>query len=223
MKTAFPMTTQPILQLDPEDETTGRYARHPHGWSRNIEMLHDVTDYMTPEILDASPLYLEIGCGHGEFIERLAKADPAGHYIGVENVPYFAVSAAKRVLNAGLDNVLILNQNANALLSQVFPNQSLDKMYILYPDPWPKRRHRKRRLIREETYQRFQEVLTSGGEIEIWTDTEEWVELSAPFLRRLPGTLQEEEITDRLHTPRTLFERKAKSKQHPIFHLLYQK
>lgn len=224
MKAAFPITDQPILQLDHGDkETTGRYSRHPHGWARNIEMLHGITDFLSPEIINATPLYLEIGCGHGEFIEQSARKDPKGHYIGIENVPYYAISAAKRIQGAGLENVLILNQNANTLIKEVFPEESLDKIYILYPDPWPKRRHRKRRLIREETYRRYQKVLKSRGEIEIWTDATEWVELSAPFLRQLPGTLKEEEITDRLNAPRTLFERKAKSNKHPVFHLLYQK
>jgi tRNA (guanine-N7-)-methyltransferase len=117
----------------------------------------------------------------------------------------------------------MLNQNANDLLEQVFPDESLDKIYILYPDPWPKNRHEKRRLIREATYQRYHQVLKPGGEIEIWTDSEKWVTLSLPFLKQLSGSIEQEEVADDTRDLRTLFERKAKSKGHPIFHILYKK
>jgi len=186
-------------------------------------MLHEPGDFLTPEVLSASPLCFEIGCGHGEFIEREAKANPDRFYIGIENVPYYALSAAKRVQQANLTNTLILNQNANRLLDTIFPDSSLDTIYILYPDPWPKRRHRKRRLVRAETYERFHQVLVPGGQIKIWTDAVKWVELSAPFLEKLPGELVQKEVTDSGDASRTLFERKAASKGHKIYYLEYRK
>lgn len=224
MELKFPITEQPLLQIEePDAESQGRYTKHPHGWSRQIEMMHEPGELLSPDIFNSAPLYFEIGCGHGEFIERRAKEHPDRYYIGIENVPYFALSAAKRVQNAGLTNALILNQNANTLIEEVFPDESLDKIYILYPDPWPKNRHEKRRLIRESTYERYDKVLKPGGEIEIWTDTQKWVSLSLPFLKQLSGTIRQDEISQDVTDLRTIFERKAKSKQHPIFHILYRK
>lgn len=224
MKIQFPIEKQPLLTYEDESaESQGRFSKHPHGWSRQIQMLHEVGEIISAETLQVDPLYFEIGSGHGDFIERKAKEDPNGYYIGVENVPYFALSGAKKLQKAGLTNALMLNQNANDLLDQVFPDESLDKIYILYPDPWPKNRHEKRRLIREATYQRYHQVLKPGGEIEIWTDSEKWVTLSLPFLKQLSGSIEQEEVADDTRDLRTLFERKAKSKGHPIFHILYKK
>lgn len=224
MKIQFPIEKQPLLTYEDESaESQGRFSKHPHGWSRQIQMMHEVGEILSAETLQVEPLYFEIGSGHGDFIEKKAKEDPDGYYIGIENVPYFALSGAKKLQKSGLTNALMLNQNANDLLEQVFPDESLDKIYILYPDPWPKNRHEKRRLIREATYQRYHHVLKPGGEIEIWTDSEKWVTLSLPFLKQMPGSIQQEDVADDTRDLRTLFERKAKSKGHPIFHILYKK
>jgi len=108
-------------------------------------------------------------------------------------------------------------------LDNIFPDSSLDTIFILYPDPWPKRRHRKRRLVREETYERFHEVLVPGGHIKIWTDAKKWVELSSPFLEKLPGDLVQKEVTGSGDASRTLFERKATSNGRAIYYIEYSK
>ncbi|MCF7802775.1 MAG: tRNA (guanosine(46)-N7)-methyltransferase TrmB [Candidatus Marinimicrobia bacterium] len=224
MNDGFPFQKQPLLELKDEDKINeARRMKHPHGWSREIRPLHDVDTFLSPEVLKTKPLYLEIGCGHGNFMEKRASEDPDGHYIGIENVHLFAVTAAERIEKAGLTNVLIINQDANVVLEQVFPPESLDKIFIMYPDPWPKNRHEKRRLIRESTYERYHDVLKPGGLINIWTDAPKWVELSFPWLEELPGEITKEEVSDEISKQRTLFERKAKSKQHQIFHITYTK
>lgn len=224
MDLQFPLHQQPLLQLDGvEDVKNSRVPKHPHGWSRDIEMLHQPGELISREILKASPLYLEIGCGHGDFLVRKAKENPGEYFIGIENVSFFAIDAAEKIEENNLSNVLILNQNANELLEEIIPDEYLDGMYILYPDPWPKRRHRKRRLLKEETYDRYHAVLKPGGWIEIWTDTDQWVDLSMPFLERLPGAVSQEEVADQIGPTRTYFEQRAKSKQHPIYHILYKK
>lgn len=220
----FPFITQPLLELKDEEKLNeARRMKHPHGWSREIRPLHDPGTFISTEVISADPLYLEIGCGHGNYMEKIASEEPEGHFIGVENVHLFAVTAAERVQKAGLSNVLIVNQDANALLQEVFPEESLSKIYIMYPDPWPKNRHEKRRLIKEDTVEYYHSRLKPGGMIDIWTDAPKWVELSSPFLEELPGEMTKEEVSDEISKQRTLFERKAKSKQHPIFHITYTK
>jgi len=224
MNSEFHFEKQPLLQLESIKQLENTYRpRHPHGWSRNLRPLHDVGELLQPEYLEAKPLYLEIGCGHGDFLVRQARRDPVGNYIGIEIVSFFAESAAKQAENQNLHNVLILNQNANDLMEQVLPDASVDKIFILYPDPWPKSRHRKRRLIRQETYALYDKVLKPGGEIEVWSDAQKWMELSAPFLKKLSGKLFQEEVSDEIATQRTLFERKARNKDHSIYHLVYTK
>ncbi len=224
MTDQFHFEKQPLLQLASVERLKDVYRpKHPHGWSRDLRPLHEIGEIFQPEFLDVEPLYLEIGCGHGDFLVRQARRDPDGNYVGIEIVSFFAVSAAKQAENQNLTNVLILNQNANELMDKVLPESCIDKIFILYPDPWPKSRHRKRRLIREETYPLYEKVLKPGGEIEIWTDARKWMDLSAPYLKKLPGQLFQEEVTEEIATQRTLFERKARNKDHPIFHLVYTK
>jgi|GEM_PF-1045395 len=224
MTIAFPIEKQPLLQLDEVVSVKNqRKPKHPHGWSRDLEMLHEPGALVSNEVLNTSPLYLEIGCGHGDFLVHKASAEPNRYFIGIENVSFFAIDAAEKIEENGLTNVLIVNQNANRLIEETIPDQTLDGIYILYPDPWPKRRHRKRRLIREKTYEIYHDVLKPGGSIDIWTDTEQWKELSLPYLEKLPGSLVEEEVSEEIGPPRTYFEHKAKSKQHPIYHIRYER
>lgn len=224
MNTGFPFESQPLLTLKDEDKLNeARRMKHPHGWSRQIRPLHEPGEFITKSVLQADPLAMEIGCGHGNFMEKTARENPDCHYIGIENVHLFAVTAAERVEKAGLTNVLILNQDANRVLQEIMPENSLDKIYIMYPDPWPKNRHEKRRLIRKSTYTRYNEVLKPNGIIDIWTDAPAWVDLSLPYLEKLPGNVSKEEVSEDISKLRTLFERKAKSKQHPIFHIEYRK
>ena len=127
---------------------------------------------LDPTALFARPpraLWLEIGFGSGEHLAWQAARHPD---IGILGAEYFVngVAALLRQVDVhGLDNVRILKGDARALLD-VLPANGLARVFILFPDPWPKARHHKRRIVQRETLTRLAALMTDGAELRIATD-----------------------------------------------------
>jgi len=95
----------------------------------------------------AAPLRLEIGFGHGEFLSRMAAAHPDEDFIGIERQDLRVTKTAHKSLKCAADNVRLFRGEAHAFVRRRLPPASLHRIYVLFPDPWPKRRHRRRRLV----------------------------------------------------------------------------
>ena len=117
-------------------------------------------------------LWLEIGFGGGEHLAALAAAHPDVGFLGVE--PFInGVAKLLRAIEAGpLVNVRILKDDARLLL-EVLPAASLERAYVLFPDPWPKLRHHKRRIVNGRTLADLARVVRPGGELRLATDDDE--------------------------------------------------
>lgn len=116
-----------------------------------------------------SALWLEIGFGGGEHLAAEAKAHPGAGYIGCE---FFVNGIAKALAHIEADqlhNVRLYNGDARVVI-EALPPGSLDGAYVLYPDPWPKRRHRERRFLSGETLERLARVMRPGAELRFATD-----------------------------------------------------
>lgn len=119
-----------------------------------------------------SPINIEIGCGKGNFLLRLAARDPETMWIGIEQQPSVLALAAKKVLeNEKQPNVSLWNANLDWIKDR-FPDQSITTIYLNFSDPWPKVRHEKRRLTSLLYSQFYSRVLIPGGRIYIKTDNE---------------------------------------------------
>lgn len=92
-------------------------------------------------------LRLEIGFGHGEFITAMAEEHPDESFIGVEHEPLRVTKTAHKCLKAGIRNVRLFGGDAHAFVRFRLPDASVHRIYILFPDPWPKADHRRRRLV----------------------------------------------------------------------------
>jgi len=116
-----------------------------------------------------STLWLEIGIGGGEHLAAEAKAHPDAGYIGCE---FFLNGIAKTLVLIEADQLhnLRLHDGDARDLIEALPPASLDGAYLLYPDPWPKRRHRERRFLTQETLDRLARVMRQGAEIRFATD-----------------------------------------------------
>ncbi|MCX8101372.1 MAG: tRNA (guanosine(46)-N7)-methyltransferase TrmB [Geminicoccaceae bacterium] len=112
---------------------------------------------------------LEIGFGGGEHLEAQARAHPELGFIGVE--PFLAGVARllAGISEHGLDNIRILVDDARLLL-RALPDRSIRRVDILFPDPWPKARHHKRRIVNRGTAAEFARILEPGGELRVATD-----------------------------------------------------
>ena len=114
-------------------------------------------------------LYAEIGCGKGGFITELAARNPDAFYIGFEKVPDVIVMAMEKIKRAGLSNVVFVCGDAEAL-PDIFEEGELDGLYLNFSDPWPKKKHAKRRLTYLGFLEKYRLVLKDGGKIFFKTD-----------------------------------------------------
>ncbi len=103
------------------------------------------------------PLHLEIGTGKGQFIVGMAKQHPDINFIGMEVAKSIVVTAGEKMLEAELDNLLLIHADASHLLDY-FETDEISTLYLNFSDPWPKNRHEKRRL----TYSRLFEAISGS-------------------------------------------------------------
>ncbi len=123
--------------------------------------------------LDSKPNYLEIGMGKGQFIINNALAYPDINYIGLELNRVICSKAIKKILatNEPLDNLKILNANA-LVITEIFNPQSIDKIFLNFSDPWPKKRHTKNRLTNPRFLELYRVILKPDAVVELKTDND---------------------------------------------------
>jgi tRNA (guanine-N7-)-methyltransferase len=123
------------------------------------------------KIKSSLPLVLEVGSGKGKFITELAKLYPNQHFVAFEkdiNVCYRILEKQEALM---LPNLTIVQDDANALLDYFDP-KTVSKIYLNFSDPWPKKRHHKRRLTAQTYLSMYQTILIEGGELEFRSDFE---------------------------------------------------
>ena len=133
--------------------------------SNNENVLNDLNNYWKNQ----NPVVLEIGCGHGDYSNALAKVYPDKNFIGIDIKGARIYTAAKRALNESLNNVSFFLGKAENLLN-IFQLKSIERIIIPFPDPHIKRRSEKRRLISDEFFILYKKVLNKNGIVELKTD-----------------------------------------------------
>lgn len=113
---------------------------------------------------------LEIGPGKGAFLLAATAARPQTFFLGIEAASAYALLTAQRLAATGRDNGLLLVDHGNLYLQDRVPDASVARVHVYFPDPWPKRRHRKRRFFAAETPATLARVLKSGGWCLVATD-----------------------------------------------------
>jgi tRNA (guanine-N7-)-methyltransferase len=150
----------------------------------------------------SAPLALEIGCGTGHFILERARQQPETDFLAIDIYNKGCLKTCRKLDAAGIDNVRVLRIEARELLGSAIPDETLQAIYINCPDPWPKQRHRERRLINREFLILALRRLIPGGELFFSSDQRDYAEqvaaalaaipafsnqLPAPFVNVLPG------------------------------------
>jgi tRNA (guanine-N7-)-methyltransferase len=118
-------------------------------------------------------IWLEIGFGGGEHLEAQAARHPEVGFLGVEPFRNGVARLLEGVEKRGLDNVRVLVDDARLLLDAL-PEASLERCFVLFPDPWPKLRHHKRRIVNFETAAQLGRVIRPGGELRLATDDQDY-------------------------------------------------
>lgn len=145
---------------------------------------------------DARELRVELGCGKGRFTEGTAAAEPDVLFVAIEMVPDAMVVAMERCGAAGLSNVFFVDANADQLPAFFQPGE-VDRIYVNFCDPWPTKRHAKRRLTHGNFLKRYRSVLKNGGQIHFKTDNAPLFEFSVEEIPQFGFTLSE--VTRNLH------------------------
>ncbi|MBX3506648.1 MAG: tRNA (guanosine(46)-N7)-methyltransferase TrmB [Parvibaculum sp.] len=123
---------------------------------------------------DVDDVWLEVGFGGGEHLAHQAETHPRVGIMGCEPFLNGVAKLVSEIQERDLANVRILNDDARFLLERLAPS-SLARVFILYPDPWPKKRHNKRRFINEETLGFLARALRKGGELRFASDIPDYI------------------------------------------------
>jgi len=175
-----------------------------------------------------NPVVCEIGSGKGRFLISSAAANPAMNYLGIERAVKYHRLIRQRVERLGLANVRLLNSDATHFVRTYVPPLSVQHYYVLFPDPWPKKRHRKRRLVTGEFLEQLLPTLSPGGYIHYKTDFQDYFEQMLSLSRSRPelAELQCRTILPDQSDPEdadTSFERKYLLQGRPIYAADYWK
>ncbi|MED3764837.1 tRNA (guanosine(46)-N7)-methyltransferase TrmB [Ureibacillus terrenus] len=169
------------------------------------------------------PLHIEVGSGKGQFIVGMALVNPEINYIGIELYDKVIVKALQKALEAGSPpNLRLLKVNAEEL-ENFFQKNEVDRIYLNFSDPWPKKRHAKRRLTHERFLRIYESILVDGGEIHFKTDNRGLFEYSLVSMSQYGMVLNEVSLD--LHANesedniRTEYEEKFSALGQPIYRL----
>ena len=144
----------------------------------------------------AKQIWLELGCGKGRFTAEMAEQHADVLYIAVERVPDAMVIAMERCAEKKLTNVFFVDGDA-ARLRDYFAPGEVDRLFINFCDPWPSKRHAKRRLTHGNFLKLYRQVLKMGGQIHFKTDNQPLFEFSVEELPKFGFELSE--VTRNLH------------------------
>lgn len=143
---------------------------------------------------NVSPVEIEIGVGKGRFIQAAAMACPDRNFLGVEWANQFLRIGEERVAKKGLKNIRFLRVDAKEFITKSIPDHSVRAFYIFYPDPWPKKRHHKRRFFDRSSANDLAKCIQPGGELHIATDFEGYWQIIEPLFDSHPLFLRLEKF-----------------------------
>ena len=161
-----------------------------------------------------APLVLEIGSGMGETTYEIAAAHPEADFIAVEVHGPGVGSLLNRVSAAGLRNVRVIRHDAVEVLAHMIAEDTLEAIHIFFPDPWPKKRHHKRRLLQPEFVALATRRLVHGGTLHAATDWPDYADHIKAVLLSEP--LLEPAAHGFVERPATKFEARGRRLGHPI-------
>jgi tRNA (guanine-N7-)-methyltransferase len=157
-----------------------RKIHTPHNLSKSILRPEDLPQpTLWQEVFGRdAPLVIEIGAGKGHFIRSYAQAEPHKNFIAIERFMKWTKHNADRLPKEGMDHVKLLCGMAQDHLTALFPDQSIDEIHVTFPDPWPKRKHHKHRILQKTYVELFHQKLKKGGELHITTDHQDYFEFA---------------------------------------------
>ena len=172
------------------------------------------------------PLNVEIGFGMGDSLLAMAADQPDHNFLGIEVHPPGVGKALMGIVEKELSNLRIIQHDAKEVLQHAIAPNSVDRLLVLFPDPWPKKRHHKRRLIQPGFISLAASRLQPNGVIHLATDWEEYAQQMLQVLEaeaQLDNVIAPEEFWSQPERPATKFEQRGQRLGHGVWDLLFRK
>jgi len=210
-----------------------RRGRVTPGQQRALDVLWPHYGVETDKLLDLNALFgrvaekhLEIGFGNGDALVTMAKAHPENDYLGIDMYRPGVGHLLLQLKAAELCNVRVMCADAVEILQHHLPAHSLDSVYLFFPDPWPKKRHQKRRLLQAEFVKLLGQRIKFGGYLHLATDWKAYAEQMLEVLEDAPffvNCVAKGAFAPRPpERPLTKFEQRGLRLGHGVWDLLYQ-
>ncbi len=172
-----------------------------------------------------APRFLEIGCGMGETTAAIAEAHPQNDYLGIEVHTPGVGALLKEIASRGLTNLRVVQHDAVEVVRDMIPHGALAGIHIFFPDPWPKKRHHKRRLVQPGFVRELALRLAPGGYIHCATD---WEAYAQQMLEVLAGEALLENTAQGFsprpaYRPQTKFEARGLRLGHGVWDVVFRR
>ncbi len=174
-------------------------------------------------IVNSERIHVELGTGRGQFINTLAEKHRDMFFIGIEVKEEILLDAVKKSIDKGLNNIKYLWYDINEIDS-IFDENEIERLYINFCDPWPKKRHSKRRLTHRDFLTKYRKILKPNGEIHFKTDGEELFEFSLNEMLEMEYKVRDVSLNlyrdESIDTVKTEYEEKFISQGKKIYRML---
>ena len=172
-------------------------------------------------------LEIEVGSGKGLFLRSAAPTCPETDFLGIEVARKYAAFAAAGLAKRDIHNAIVVNADAVRVFKEILPDASAAAVHVYFPDPWWKKRHRKRRVMRAEFVKEIERVLEIGGRLHFWTDVLEYFESALETLAEattLAGPFDVAEAAPEHDLDyRTHFERRTRLNREDVYRAEFEK
>jgi len=167
-----------------------------------------------------APVEVDLGCGDGTFLAAMAEQNPDRNFLGIERLRGRVGSVCRKIARSNLENVRILRMENSYAVAQLLPASAISAFHVLFPDPWPKRRHHRRRLFSAEFFDAIDRALEWNGLLHLATDDADYFRSIYKMITTKPSfSISKEPI----EFPMTAFEQKLAANGAPIQRLLLRK
>ena len=168
-----------------------------------------------------APLEIDIGCGDGAFLAAQAERFPERNFLGLEKLFGRVRRACKKASRLALPNLRVLRIESGYAIQYLLPPASVDVVHLLFPDPWPKKKHRRRRMVTADFLALVQRVLVPDGRFRIATDQKDYFEASRELIT--PTAFVDMNPSPEETFPLTTFEKHFLAESAPIYRLELRK